>query len=584
MHTTENTEPKKHWLLDYVRPKAALVALGVFGAAGAYYFLLADYHARLVLEHYLSRIHGTAVDVGSVRLSATKGVLEATNIQVAHPSIPEKNLYQIQSLTSRFQLAPLIRKQLVFDRVELNGIRYMSPRNPADPSLNLLPFEKSIPVFERFSSNLFSTLSSDMAKNPLKHLAQLSTGLHTKELIEERFLHLESAITIDQVQRELAKAEHEVETVINSPTSAELSQLLEAKELINKTQVSLRSKLHSLDKAIEKDVIDIRTHLGLPESDSGSFAPIIFGPKALGFLEQTGQWVEFSRRKMPLRSGPVGKSYLLQERRRGTGVHFPYLAGTPTLAVQSLVIHSTADASTGAGFVEGEITGLTTDPYILGKPAKGSLKLSFPAQGLEQVSMNFEIDHVGETPKEHIEIEIGSLALKNSSICKITDLSLKILQGEGSLKVSADFEQSKLKAAGEFKSKGTTFEITSPYKKIEEYVQSLLIPFYQFELTAAVEGPLDDLKLTLNSSLDSKLTNGLNEEIQRQLSAVDETIKGNLMNQLMPRKHNFLDRLNKMKTVDLENVLNQIEKSSRGGTRFKRTSQNEHPAELYEPQ
>lgn len=583
MHITEKFKSTKFGgILRFIRPAAPLWLTAILVVFSLYYTFLADLHVKYIFEKHASQLHGTQVTVHSAHLGLLEGKLELKDIQVAHPTAATRNLYEVGSLEGKFLLAPLFRKQLVFQKVNLSGVKYFSPRQPTEEPFDLHLFQTSIPVFETFSSNLFATLNAGLSKNPLKHLAQLSTGLHTRELIDERMPRLASTLSLEQVQRELAHAEHEVELAYTT-NKDDLENLNIAKDKIETTQNSARAQLDALNKEIEKDTTEIKKNLGLPEGDVESLAPIIFGPKALYFLEQIGQWVEFSRRKMPIKSGPVGKSYVLQERERGTSVHFPYLAGNPTLLVYELNIESKDNKVETTGFVEGKVTNLTTDPYILGKPTTGSLKLAFPSQGLNGVNLNFTIDHVGDEPKEQIDLEIDQLVLKNSEICKTSDMALNISKGEGALKVSASFEPKSLKAEGHFKSNSTEFKVISRYKKMEEYLQTLLLPFYQFELTANIEGPMDALKLDLDSSLDSKLTAGLNDEIRRQLSAVDAAIKNELLDHAMPKKHAFIERLDKLKREALPNINTQIHRlKTRPAT--KRTTQNEHLFELSELQ
>lgn len=572
------------------RKKAFHFVLAPLVFVALYLTLGFDIHVKKIIENQLARIHGSDVVLQKCHVSLLTGNFHFESIQFSHPTAPSKNLFELKSVKGHVLLAPLLRRKLIIDHIEVDGIAYLTNREAEYVAPSEVETDTpGLPLFERFSSSAYGGLKASFGKNPIRSLAQLSTGLHTQSLIEEMGNELVSTKSIQEAEGMLAGLEREIEKgaqLVADPkylTSfrerlrlipSELGEISaigsvesikkelqrkaheteEARTAILEKMKALTTILDRVDPQIEKDVVAIQEKLGLPDEENTELTPILFGPRVLFYLERLSYFIDLSRRKMPVRSGPVGKSYVLQAKESGQNVHFPYLAGYPNFLVREITIRSKAVSGTGTGDIEGRIEGLTSDPYIFNKPLRAQFKISYPDFQLKDVDLKIEIDHTTDKPKETFSFNVAELPLADTLVSEGSELHLSFNKGTARVKANAEFNESHLAINWDVLADNVEFKVNSRYKRVEDFVKSLVATCYQLDLQGQIQGPVEDLKMTTKSDFGNHLAVGLRGEFQHQLSAIHHTVKETLENLMHPRKHSLVERIDAHRNLELAEI------------------------------
>lgn len=565
-----------------------------------------EYHVKYVLRNQLSQFHGSDVTLHGCHVSLLTGNFSFEGIQFSHPTMPTKNLVELGVVKGHVLLSPLLRRKLIVDTLEIEGVKYLTNRDaeyvaPTEDETD----SSGLSLFERFSTSAYGGLKASFGKNPIRSLAQLSTGLHTQTLIEEMGNELVSTKNVQEAEALLGQFEREVEKGVGLISDAKYFQTLrdrlrivgaerelasiggsegirkeierkvteanQVRENIAEKMKTIYVAVERLEPEIKKDVISVQRKLGLPDEENTELTPILFGPRVLSYLERLSYWIDLSRRKMPVRSGPVGKSYVLQAKAHGQNVHFPYLAGYPNFLIRTLNVKSNNESGTGKGEIHGHISGMTSDPYIYGKPLEAQFSISFPDFQLKDLQLDLEIDHTTDKPKEAFSFKVAELPLANSLVSEGSELHLSFNKGTAKIDSSGEFNESHLSIQWDLLAENVEFKVSSRYKRVEDFVKSLVATCFQLDLKGQIQGPVEDLKMTTKSEFGNQLAVGLKGEFQHQLAAIHQTVTETLQNMLHPRKHAILERIEGHKSTGIakiEQYYSQLKELERAASRL----------------
>ena len=115
---------RRGWIRKgFVLPLMLFVGLGVDA-----WWLFADRGIQAAVERAGTRIMGATVDVGTMDVDLSDGVLAMTGLQVTNPSAPENNVVEIGEIGAAMSTGPLLRAKVAIDSVVVRDIRFNSRR------------------------------------------------------------------------------------------------------------------------------------------------------------------------------------------------------------------------------------------------------------------------------------------------------------------------------------------------------------------------------------------------------------------------------------------------------------------------
>ncbi len=574
---TSANKPK----LRIFRKQALFSFVGIIAAIGFYTKFVFDYHLKISLEKYGALLNGAQVNIGSIKTSLISRSVEVERIQVAHHVNAMKNIVEIDNIKLYFQMEPLFRKKLIIYGMTVKGIHHGTQREtsgirPYDADQTYAPPS----LIDRGVSTLYSTIRTDLNRNPLRHLGNLASGLNVKGKIEGLLGELQTVASLNETRANL-------ETAINKwdlrksdlPSQSQLATLQKKMEelLVQKrnhrsltslvtdpvlddfdkqkllvlplaTQVetelnAIKQAIQSYEVFVEKDIELLGAKLDIPQLKRDDLTGLVFGTKFMGYLERVSYWIDQSRKKMPTGSTFGHSSIVAQPRDPGLLVHYGKNAGNPSFLIESITFESDLGEDKTLGKVRGVLNNFTLDPPILGKPTTLQLDMDFPFYNTKGIHAELSVDHLGSVPLEEFKLHIENFQLSDWMISEQQDLKFKVDKARCSVDFTGKFEDQKVMMDWNFRFKDVSYDVQSRFKQVQEVLRNVLTGIYSFDVAGNVSGTFSELKYEASSEFGKQLAAGLQREFRHQISALEETLRGNITDQTAPRKRAILDRL-----------------------------------------
>lgn len=546
-----------------------------------------DTQVKLYIQKTLSELNGAKVTIGNVESKLLEGRFTLTDIQFANPIAPMRNTFQVDKITARLAVAPLFRKKLNIQQMEVQEIHYWTPRQePGVFSDEMSLAVVKAALLDRASTGIYSGIRNELTDNPLRHLGQLGSGFTlssklgtlTEKLNSIRHLRgILSDLRENEVFWERQKAALPSPANLaglkarirkkNQKTLSDLSPKTELEQKIKSTSQDLESlrtqiselsvKIEKTEEHIKKDVGIVRRELGLPNTDYKDITHLTFGPTWLSLIEKLSYWLEFSRSRSPVGKRTENYAVTVIYQKQGRSVHFGKMGALPTFLLDQASVVSGLEKGSKAIRMEGKITGVTSDPALYRKPTRFHLTADYPEKNFRHLELSGFIDHTQSSPQENFKLTLPSFLLQEWPITRTPDVQLEIKRALAGLTVTGNFEGDNVDLDWEINLTETEYGIESRFRQVEMTLENLLGTLYSFNVIGELKGPLNNIKFSSSSDLGKRLAEGLKSEFRHEFGALDEAIETETRNLLPPLQNDIRARLHKLETE----VMPQFEKS-----------------------
>ncbi|MEJ2237087.1 MAG: TIGR03545 family protein [Gemmatimonadales bacterium] len=449
------------------RWKAIVPLTIVLVLIGVAWWLYSDRLIEHSIEDFGADLVGARVDVEEADLSLAEGRLRIVGLAAANPNSPMRNLFEAREIVADIRTLPLLKKKLLIEQVSVRGVRFGTERTESgeldDPS--------------RQSGQLVRTISgwADRVRIPPLNLEGLNTVVNVAAIAAEslttyrrahstiafadstrveweaQLLGLNPKPLIDSAQA-LVNRLNNVNPLTLGVTG--VTQLASSSRDMMSSLTSLTSRVTSLDSTVrggmdqllasvngladarQADYDYARGLLRLPSLDSPDLSAGLFGDMAVARLEPVLYWVNQAGRYLPPGLDPRRRPGPKRPRRAGVTVKFPDRDGDPSFLVET----ADADLEIGgegaaAGMYAGRITGLTSEPAILGEPLTAMIERTGAAVGPTDVRLGLVMDHTGPVIRDSGSVAVAGVSLPEFDIGGI-DAHLDLGQGASNLSLS----------------------------------------------------------------------------------------------------------------------------------------------------
>jgi uncharacterized protein (TIGR03545 family) len=198
----------------------------------------------------------------------------------------------------------------------------------------------------------------------------------------------------------------------------------------------LVANVNGLADARQTDYDYARRLLRLPSLDSPDLSASLFGDMAVARLEPVLYWVNQAGRFLPPGLDPRRRPGPKRPRRSGVTVKFLDQDGDPSFLVET----ADADLEIGgegaaAGMYAGLVTGLTSEPAILGQPLTAMIERTAAAVGPTDARLGIVMDRTGSVVRDSGSVAVAGVELPEFDIGGI-DAHLDLGQGASDLSLS----------------------------------------------------------------------------------------------------------------------------------------------------
>src|SRR5690606_12760869 len=228
---------------------------------------------------------------------------------------------------------------------------------------------------------LLKNIQSDLKAEA--KIKQLESELKAKEADwKSRFDSLPQKEEFDRIAREIKavdlKTKNPVELAANIKKVSDLVKEADQKvdsikgagKDLKKDVAHYSSEIKGIDDLVKQDIKDIEKRLNLPDFETGDFSKALFTKMIASRLGSLQKYMSVARQYMPPpnKAGQQSDAIVPPARGQGRNYRYPVTTGYPLFWLKKATISSKSSAEGFSGDLAGQLTDVTTDPAIVGRP------------------------------------------------------------------------------------------------------------------------------------------------------------------------------------------------------------------------
>ncbi|MCD4812963.1 TIGR03545 family protein [bacterium] len=597
MTMTKNKKPKKSGpiRLSYTIPAVVLLALAV---------LFNLFFLNTVLKYSLiaagEMAVGAKVDIASVSFKFKQLSITINQLAITDRDAPMKNLIQAERIQGALKPLPLLSKKIVISELEVSGLQWGTARKTS----GALPPGRQKNIAERMvgkdsgTAKLLTGIkekSADKAtslpawqdvQNAKDQIANLSLegvikpeelesvkqAQAAKQTYQNKSAAYDKHINSLDIQAKLDAVKPALEDLKNIQVNS-LQDAAAAKTKIETAQQkikelnALKDQINDLQKQAKndfgetknlqnrintwqnQDMKSLTTKLKLPSLSFGSLTEALVGPVWLSKIHKFVALSNTARKYMPTRKKNAKKTE--QPRMRGVDVYFPHPAEPPAFLIGKIILTGTTGGEGKAGTpinFSGNASNLTSDPRLLGIPAKADLGGS---QSGRSYTVTAVLDHTQDIAKDTVRLNASGLSLADMELPK-SDYLPRFDQGSMAIESSFMMDGEKLTAT----LKAVLGNLKAPAKKSgdNDLVADLWQGVDKVNINATVSGIGDNLDIKITSDLDKLLNKRLNDMAGEKLGELRNKLKAEINKYSQDKQKELMDQYGLSKNSTLNNL------------------------------
>jgi uncharacterized protein (TIGR03545 family) len=537
--------------------KKGLVAIGAFCILLALvWFVVVDRVVKMAIESERSKAVGAKVDVAAADLSLFPASIEVLGIEVTDPNSPMANAVAVGRMYSDIELLPLIRRKVIINNLRMEGIQLNTPRKTSGelpqfarskaakdealpPWLNqmceakdavrfTLPKVEDILSAEKLESTRLAKELRRQIDDAKTQWQQRLNELPTQKEFDAYKTRLSKIEASDGGLTALLGSATELKT-LQADLKNDIAIIKQAHKGFNAELKDLKKKSAQLTKAPLEEVRRLKAKYALSTQGAANFSRMLFGPKICDYWKKGYEWYAMLKPYLDSATAETNKEGSPQPDDKDMAQK----GDLPDFLIRQAHI----DALLAVGNFTGEVSDITSDPAILGKP----MQFKFLGRRLEQVqSINMDgiIDFIKpENPKHNIKLQAQQLGLQNLSLSDSGSLPLSIAKAMADITMDLSLNGPLIDAWVKAQLDSVRMAVeNSGTSELNTALADALKNVTRFGLTAMVEGTSSDYLTKIESDLDDVLNKAVGamiknagKKLESELSeAISEKTKGTI--------------------------------------------------------
>ena len=601
MSKTEITpKPKKN--KSFIRTEAVIPFIIVVAVTVLYFHFFFDHHLKKAFEFAGYQLLGAEVDIDSVETSFFKGTFRAQGIQVTNAEKPTHNMVNIGDVRFGVLWDALLKARMVVKEMAVEQIEIDTPRktpgkvkppevdksDPNAPSALDKVKDKALGAVEtKYNNNVLGDLAAALGGTsgndqmgkiegslPSKaKLKELEAEYQTKQKKwQEKIQALPKGPEIQALGDRLSKVKTK-----DFKTPQELQQSLQAIDTIlkeaaakYKTAQSTGNDLSSdlknfdqevkaLDAMVKKDIQDLEARFHIPKLDAKSISESIFMSYLSPYISQFNRYKKIVEKYAPPnlmkndkpKEAGAEPDPEIQARPRALGItyEFSHPRSYPLFWIKKISISSQAGANPHSGNIKGQVTDVTSNQVLTGKPTEVQIQGDFPGLQVSDFLAHASIDNTKELSLVGFDFKVGSYAITGKELVKSPDLQIAFQKANGALTSKGQLlglKDFSFTLNNQFKN--VEYQVQSKNAAAEEIIKSVFAGLPTISLDADGKGQLPSLALNINSNLGPELGKGFEKQLQKKLAEARAKLQTYVNDQIGTEKAKFEAEINKSKS------------------------------------
>jgi uncharacterized protein (TIGR03545 family) len=507
--------------------------------AGVLWWLFADTIARRETQKVGTQMLGAKVEIQDLHLDLRNGDVTIRGLTIASPHEAFKNLLQADEIVADLDVVPLTEKKIIIDRIVANGLRFGTPRQTdgrvaaksgegiagrvlAETRQWASQFQ--IPVLQLATGKISidsldpRRLSTIPAAEALGAKADSS-----RRAWQAAFdtLHLGPALDSASATLERLKRARATDLATLNEARQAINRLKRARDRVttlerNVTQgtANLKAGIAGLDSARRRDYAFARSLLQLPSLDAPEVGSALFAPGAIKPFERVLYWTQLARRYMPPGLLPRATTGPSRARRAGEDVRFPKERALPRFLLRSAELSIFLK---GTQRYAGQLTGLTSDPALYGRPMLAH------ATG-PQLTAGAMLNHLRGVPVDTAGATLGGIRLP---AFQVPGLPLRLDPGAATTQLGFNLDGDTIHARFAIRSSNVRWARDSGFANttIGDLIWRTVSGISNLDVEARLSGELHRPQLAVRSNLDQAIASRLREVLGEEVAAAERQMR-----------------------------------------------------------
>ncbi|MFQ5651061.1 MAG: TIGR03545 family protein [bacterium] len=559
-----------------MRSKGLVIVLVIVALFWAAAYLFGDAFLENQLEGVGESIVGAKVEIDNFRFSLLGLSVSLDRLQVTNPNKTWNNLFEIGRLSFDMELAPLTRKKIVINEVAVEDIR-IGTRRQSDGKIEIQQEEEpgwaseaadnlktkvaQTPVLNLGILKKKANVDSLMAAFDLQTVHKIEVARETAEVTfqkwhktvaeyrpQHRFDELEQQVK-EIKPREISNLEELVTTLARAKKVIETLKTLE-KDIAAKKQAArtdlqhVTSSFAQIDNWVQEDFNAVKAKANIGEFSAQSVGKMLFGEMVVLPTIELLETIELGRKYMPVAQQFFSSTKVEKPPRfKGQDIHFAILNSQPEFLMERLLLSAATNQEDTSQVLRlsGEVTAVTSQPRLYGKPLTFSLEARLPNANAYEITG--AIDHTRDVPEERFQIQASGVRFGTIDLPRRPFLPSAIVAASGNIAVAFELIGQNL----EFKTTFTASPVTFTFDPgaanddaISRVTREVFAAIDRLRLTAAIVGPTGDLHLEIRSNVDDILAHRIKALVGRSVAQTRAEIRKRIDQVVAPRKQEAL--------------------------------------------
>jgi len=526
------------------------------------------------------------VDVAAIKTSFFPPAISVAGVRVANHAKPGTNLVEFDSLDMKLHTGALAKRSLVVERGTISGLRWGTPREdsgllPEDPAKKKVApkkpaadepapapsmTDKAEEEMIAKGKSLFSGLA-DRAKVQLdpNQFESVRVGTELEKQWAATFKDFETRGGDLQKQIEAIKQNVQSNSgnklerldAYRNATSESARLLKELKQLktdIDSHSQDAKAAFAALQQAKEHDLTKIHDEADLFKMDPQQLTEYLLGPELQHRLNELVDWTKWAKThytKATHDPAPV--------RMRGEDILFSQKPEFPRFLIKLLAISGEGELHDQPLKFSGAISGLTSDPVLLGQPVVMRLK----GNGAADLDLKLVFDYTKPAVEPVHQLSLSYAVSSPSPMHLGDDSSLAVTVSAERLACRAELKLVGESLTGTLKFRQDPVHMTASLKtanaQVEEHVTTALTDIFSgiksLSADLQIDGQLTAPHWSIQSDLGQQIAGGMNAALAHQLDEVRQDLAAKL-DQTIAQQSGRLQDLFKQKMQGLTSQLN----------------------------
>lgn len=525
-------------MLNWIRWWGLAVFAILMVVISVVWYLLAPWLVKNSIQELGSEAVGAMVEVDSVSLGLFPPTISLSNLQVADPDAPMKNLFQTDEVTVAVESAPLFWKKIIIDDLTVSQVKLGSDRDHSgalpggrktaqlmdNVEAFKLPDIKDVNVKEMVDkADLLTPKRIKKLNEMQKEMQQYWKGALDKKAFDESFKNIKAEFNKLQARAKKNKfnilKDRKKWKKLKKEISEEKKKYTKLKKKLAEDKKALQKQLALVKKGPSDDLNQLMAKVGLGDGGIEGLSEKFLGPKLTPWISKGLALFK----NMDLTSGTETKeeTTVNYNRKLGDKVYFKDKQNLPDYLLKKLQL----DGKDSAWSLEAKGSNLAFPPWQWPHPAKLDARLTQPEKaGLANFKLYSNWPSAVKM-STNVDMNIQNWQLTRMPLMSVEGGDWVVNKGKLSAKLMGAITLEKLNI-------DLSLVIQSPVLSFPENLsgwqkQMATSINQQPEITAkiTVTGSLQQPKIHINSGLEKIFQNMLKARLQKETVKIKKQLQ-----------------------------------------------------------